>query len=296
MHLGTLRIDDGNTRAAIRAADAWILLDAADIGTLIADPAWRERADHALADPAAIRIPEVDARIAAPIQRPAKIVCCGLNYHDHIVETGRDVPEYPTLFAKFADTLTDPAADIAIVGSEKVDWEAELTVVVGSKLRNATRQEAEAAILGYTVANDVSCRDWQSRTLQWFQGKAWDHTTPLGPVVVTADAISPKDGLEIRCEIDGETVQHSNTRELVFDSAELVAYVSQFTELGPGDLILTGTPGGVGLGANPPRWLRDGQVLTTTIEGIGTLSNTMRITPSAKSSTSAAPNDQENPS
>lgn len=296
MHLGTLRTDDGKTRAAVRADGDWILLDATDVGALIADQYWREHADRALVDPTAIRILEVDARLAAPIQRPAKIVCCGLNYHDHIVETGRDVPEYPTLFAKFADTLTDPTAEIAIVGSEKVDWEAELTVVIGSKLRNATRQQAEEAILGYTVANDVSCRDWQSRTLQWFQGKAWDHTTPLGPAVVTADAISPKDGLEIRCEIDGETVQHSNTRELVFDSADLVAYVSQFTELSPGDLILTGTPGGVGLGAHPPRWLRDGQVLTTTIEGIGTLSNALRIAPSAADITAASPNDQEQPS
>lgn len=286
MHLGTIRTGDGKTRAAVREDNTWILLDATDVGALIADAQWRDRAHAALADATAERVPEQDAVLAAPIQRPAKIVCCGLNYHDHIVETGRDIPEYPTLFAKFADTLTDPAADIIIDGSAKVDWEAELTVVIGAPLRRASRVEAEAAILGYTVANDVSCRDWQARTLQWFQGKAWDATTPIGPVVVTADAISPTTGLDIRCEIDGEVVQHSNTRELVFDAATLVAYVSQFTELQPGDLILTGTPGGVGLGANPPRWLTDGQVLTTTIEGIGTLTNTMRIT---------APADQEDP-
>lgn len=279
MHLATIHTGAGHTRAAVRGGDAddWTLLAESDAGVLIAHPDWRDQVDRALADPGSERVSAAGSELAAPIPRPAKIVCCGLNYHDHIVETGRDVPEYPTLFAKFPDTLTGPTADLVIAGSEKVDWEAELVVVVGAPIRHASRAQAEAAILGYTVANDVSCRDWQARTLQWFQGKAWDRTTPLGPVVVTADAISPTDGLSIQCEIDGDTVQHSNTRELVFDAADLVAYVSQFTQLGPGDLILTGTPGGVGLGATPPRWLRDGQVLTTTIEGIGTLTNTLRI-------------------
>ena len=310
MHLGTIRTTAGGTRAAVREnehAASWILLDAADVGELIADPGWRERAEAALAAAAAERsgsgsgsgsgtgigaetVNTATALLAAPVLRPAKIVCCGLNYHDHIVETGRDIPEYPTLFAKFADTITDPLADIEIEGSAKVDWEAELAVVVGSRIRRGSKADAEAAILGYTVANDVSCRDWQARTLQWFQGKAWDRTTPIGPAIVTADAISPKDGLAIRGEIDGETMQESNTRELVFDAADLVAYVSQFTELGPGDIVLTGTPGGVGLGLRPQRWLRDGETLTTTIEGIGALSNTMRLTPPA-----GAPEGEERP-
>ena len=292
MHLGTLGREtlsltalgqavDG-TRAAVRDGDDWVVLDATDVGALVADPTWRDSVETALADAGATRIPVDGAALAAPIQRPAKIVCCGLNYHDHIVETGREIPQYPTLFAKFADTLTAPAADIVIEGSAKVDWEAELAVVVGAPLSKATPAEAETAILGYTVANDVSCRDWQSRTLQWFQGKAWDRTTPLGPVIVTADAISPKDGLDIHAEIDGVTVQTSSTRELVFDSADLLAYVSQFTSLAPGDIVLTGTPGGVGLGMSPQRWLQDGEVLTTTIEGIGTLRNVLRI---------SAPND-----
>lgn len=277
MHLGTLSSTGDGTCAAVRDGDDWVVLDATDVGAFVADPTWRLSAEAALKDPNVRRVPVEGASLAAPIQRPAKIVCCGLNYHDHIVETGREIPQYPTLFAKFADTLTAPAADIVIEGSEKVDWEAELAVVVGAPLSKATPAEAEAAILGYTVANDVSCRDWQSRTLQWFQGKAWDRTTPLGPVVVTADEISPKDGLEIHAEIDGVTVQTSSTRELVFDSADLLAYVSQFTSLAPGDIVLTGTPGGVGLGMSPQRWLQDGEVLTTTIEGIGTLRNVLRI-------------------
>lgn len=277
MHLGTLRTTEHGTRAAVRDGDDWILLDASDVGSLVTDSAWRRAVEATRTDPAAERVAGGNAHLLAPILRPAKIVCCGLNYHDHIVETGRDVPQFPTLFAKFADTLTDPDAEIEIEGSVKVDWEAELAVVVGAPLSKASAAEAEAAILGYTVANDVSCRDWQSRTLQWFQGKAWDRTTPLGPVVVTADEISPKDGLDIHAEIDGVTVQTSNTRELVFNSADLLAYVSQFTRLEPGDIVLTGTPGGVGLGMSPQRWLHDGEVLTTTIEGIGTLRNRMRI-------------------
>lgn len=276
MHLGTLSLSAGKTSAALLDGDSWILLDAEDVGALVSDPTWQHRV--ALARESAPRVSSHEATLLTPVLRPSKIICCGLNYHDHIAETGREIPKHPTLFAKFADTLTDPNADITIVGSDRVDWEAELAVVIGAPLQRATPAEAASAILGYSVSNDVSCRDWQSRTLQWFQGKAWDRTTPLGPVIVTADEISPTAGLEIRADIDGEVVQLSNTRELVFDSANLVAYVSQFTALSPGDILLTGTPGGVGLGMNPQRWLRDGEVLTTHIEGIGTLRNRMRLT------------------
>ena len=278
MRIGVIRQDDGSVGAAVQDGQEWVLLDADDVGSLMARPGWRAEVEAALVNEAAARIPVPGAYLLAPLRAPRKIVCCGLNYHDHILETGRDVPDYPTLFAKFADTLTGPTDDIH-VGSDsaKVDWEAELAVIIGAPVRRAAREEAAAAIAGYTVANDVSYRDWQSRTLQWFQGKAWDSTMPIGPVVVTADEISPTAGLAIHAEIDGEVVQESNTRELVFDAADLVAYVSQFTKLSPGDVILTGTPGGVGLGRSPQRWLRDGETLTTTIEGIGTLVNRFHI-------------------
>lgn len=280
MRLATIRRPDGTTRAAVEYNEQWVQLDVASVSDLVTLPNWRALASAAINDSTAPRLRLSDATLATPLPRPRKIVCCGLNYHDHIAETGRDVPEYPTLFAKFGDTLTDPYAEINVgTDSQKVDWEAELAVVIGSSLRRATKAEAEAGILGYTVANDVSYRDWQARTLQWFQGKAWDATTPVGPVIVTADEISPKQGLAVTTSIDGEVVQSSNTRELVFDAADLVAYVSQFTQLSPGDLILTGTPGGVGLGRSPQRWLRDGEVLTTTIEGIGSLRNQFRISP-----------------
>lgn len=211
-----------------------------------------------------------------PVPTPAKVICCGLNYGDHIAETGRERPQYPTLFAKFADTLIGPTDDIVVPGDALVDWEAELAVVVGRPIRHASRAEAEAAILGYTVANDISMRDWQRRTLQWFQGKAWDATTPVGPVVATPDEVDPAAGLTITCRVNGEEVQRDSTETLVFDSADLLSYVSTFTTLRPGDLILTGTPGGVGMSRDPARYLADGDVLETEIEGIGLLRNVVR--------------------
>ena len=150
-------------------------------------------------------------------------------------------------------------------------------MVVGAEIHRATRDEARGAILGYTVANDISMRDWQQRTLQWVQGKAFDETTPIGPWVVAADEIEPKDGLQVTCAVNGETMQSGNTRELVFDAGDLVAYVSRITRLQPGDVILTGTPRGVALGMPEPRWLRGGDVVTTAIEGIGELRNTIRF-------------------
>jgi acylpyruvate hydrolase len=136
-----------------------------------------------------------------------------------------------------------------------------------------------AAVAGYTVANDVSVRDWQYRTLQWFQGKAWDRSTPVGPVLVTADELDPADGLTITCRVNGEEVQRDSTATLLFDAAELVSYISRFTVLRPGDLVLTGTPGGVGVSRDPQRFLGDGDVLETEIEGIGLLRNVVRVGP-----------------
>ena len=213
-----------------------------------------------------------------PLPSPGKVICCGLNYGDHIAETGREQPAYPTLFAKYADTLIGPTDDIVLPRGLQVDWEAELAVVVGAEIRGAGREEASAAIAGYTVANDISVRDWQYRTLQWFQGKAWDRSTPVGPVLVTPDEVDPVAGLDISCRVNGEEVQRANTRTLVFDSADLLAYVSTFTVLRPGDLVLTGTPGGVGVARDPQRFLEDGDVVETEIAGIGLLRNAVRFT------------------
>ena len=213
-----------------------------------------------------------------PLQPPGKVICCGLNYGDHIVEMGRELPAHPTLFAKYADTLIPDGADIVLPAEVQVDWEAELAVVVGTEIRGADRDEAANAIGGYTVANDISVRDWQNRTLQWFQGKAWDATTPIGPVVVPPDAIDPVAGVDVVCRVNGEERQRGNTRSLVFDCADLLAYASTFTVLRPGDVVLTGTPGGVGMGMTPPTFLADGDVVETEVPGIGTLTNTVRLT------------------
>ncbi|MEO3934744.1 fumarylacetoacetate hydrolase family protein [Micrococcaceae bacterium Sec7.4] len=269
------------TRAAVQSGDRFVLLAARDLSELLACAGWREQATAA-ADAGGSNpgdsLPVDDVRFATVLPRPAKVICCGLNYADHIAETGRDLPAYPTLFAKYADTLIGDGEVIDAAGhGARLDWEAELAVVVGAPLKNASPEEASAAIAGYTVANDISMRDWQSRTLQWFQGKAFDRTTPLGPVLVTPDECDPEAGVQVRCLVNGEEVQNGNTKTLVFTAAALLSYISTFTRLSPGDVVLTGTPGGVGMAATPPRFLHDGDVVTTGIEGIGTLTNTVRL-------------------
>jgi acylpyruvate hydrolase len=274
MKLATLRTASGGTTAALATgADSYLALPATDVGALLALPEWQAVVEEAAEskDQAVI----TDADVASLLPRAGKVICCGLNYGDHIQEMGRELPEFPTLFAKYADTLVGANDAVEVNGSVRVDWEAELAVVVGSELFQADEDQAREAIAGYTVANDVSMRDWQSRTLQWFQGKAWDQTTPVGPVMLTADEAGQH--FDVRGYVNGELVQEGNTSTLVFGPAQLLSYISQFTILRPGDLVLTGTPGGVGMGMTPPRFLKDGDVLTTEIDGIGRLENQFRI-------------------
>ena len=265
----------GRTTAAVLDGRRWRELPADDLSALLATTSVDRVAGLAGAElPGAVPV--------LPLPAPRKVVCCGLNYADHIAETGRELPAHPTLFAKYADTLTGPEDDLLLPRGLDVDWEAELAVVVGAELSGADRHEAGRAVAGYTVANDVSVRDWQRRTLQWFQGKAWDRTTPLGPVVVTPDELDPVAGVEVICRVNGVERQRGNTRTLVFDAAGLLAYVSTFTTLRPGDVVLTGTPGGVGMGMTPPAYLADGDLLETEIPGIGTLRNRLHLTDSRK--------------
>jgi len=264
---------EGRTTAAVLDDDCWRALPADDLSALLATTP-----PDRVTDLAGAELP--GATPVLPLPSPRKVVCCGLNYADHITEMGRELPHHPTLFAKFADTLTGPEDDLSLPPGLDVDWEAELAVVVGAELRGADRDTAGRAIAGYTVANDISVRDWQKRTLQWFQGKAWDRTTPLGPVVVTPDELDPVAGVEVICRVNGVERQRGNTRTLVFDAPDLLAYVSTFTVLRPGDLVLTGTPGGVGSGMTPPVRLADGDLVETEIPGIGTLRNRLRLTDS----------------
>jgi acylpyruvate hydrolase len=276
VRLTTLRTPAG-TRAARIDGDAAVEIDAADLGALLTDPTWRERA--AAAD--GPRHDVAGADLAPLVPRPGKIFCVGLNYRTHILEMGRELPEYPTLFAKFPEALVGPHDPISLdPASEKVDWEAELAVVVGAPVRRATEAEAEAAIAGFAVLNDVTMRDWQYRSVEWLQGKTFEATTPFGPQLVTPDELpgGVRPALDLHCAVDGEAVQAANTSDLVFDPVTLVAYISQILTLNPGDVIATGTPGGVGHARKPPRYLTDGAVLTTEFQGLGSQRNTARAT------------------
>jgi len=263
MRLATIRTQDGTTAAQLDG-DVLVPLAAADVGEVLAAGGLGRPREGAAPVPAA------EADFAPVVPRPGKIICVGLNYRAHILETGRELPRYPTLFAKFADTLTGARDDLVLPSvSEKVDWEVELGVIIGRPVYRATAAEAEAAIAGYTVVNDVSMRDWQQRTLQWLQGKMFERTTPAGPYLVTVDEIGSAPDLEVRCEVDGVVMQQSRTSDLLFGVAEIVAYASQAVTLRPGDLIATGTPGGVGDARTPPVYLQPGNVLRTWIEGLG---------------------------
>jgi acylpyruvate hydrolase len=186
---------------------------------------------------------------------------------------GRETPEYPTLFAKYAEALIGAYDDVVLpAASDAVDWEGELAVVLGATVRHADEAAAAAAIAGYSVLNDVTARDWQYRTLQWLQGKTFEATTPLGPELVTPEEAGTD--LALTCAVDGEVVQSANTSDMVFGAVATIAYVSTILTLHPGDVLALGTPGGVGHARKPPRYLTAGAVLTTTIAGLGECRNT----------------------
>ena len=213
---------------------------------------------------------------ATLVPRPSKVVCVGLNYKNHIQEMGRDLPQYPTLFSKYADTLIGATDDIVRPEeTDAFDWEVELAVVVGRQVRRATGAEAEDAIAGFTVLNDITARDWQFRTKEWLQGKNWEATTPVGPYLVTPDELSGgvRPALDLRLTVDGEVMQSDNTGDLLFDPVALVEYVSTMIRLNPGDIIATGTPGGVGHARRPERYLLGGETVVAEIDGIGRLEN-----------------------
>ncbi|MCU1489048.1 MAG: hypothetical protein JWM85_453 [Acidimicrobiaceae bacterium] len=268
MRLATVRYE-GESRAAVLNEDRVGLLGAPDLGALLAEQDW-----SALAGRPQQEVAADDVTVLTLVPRPSKIMCIGLNYRLHIEEVGAEAPEYPTVFAKFARSLIGDGEPIQMPAiSERLDWEVELVAVIGRTVRNASESEAEAAIAGFTVGNDVSARDLQNRTSQWLQGKTCEATTPVGPCMVTTDEVGTRPDLAIRCEVDGVLRQDSRTSDLLFSVPQLVAYLSNILTLDPGDIIFTGTPGGVGQGLKPPVFLNAGQTVACTIEGIGTLTN-----------------------
>ncbi|HUF98795.1 MAG TPA: fumarylacetoacetate hydrolase family protein [Ilumatobacter sp.] len=269
LRLGTIRTPTG-TRCVRVDTDSAVEVGCGDVGELLASSAWRAQAEAASGPTHALE----GLEYATLVTRPEKVMCVGLNYRDHIAEMGNELPSFPTLFPKFARTLIGAHDPISLPPeSTKVDWEAELTVVIGAEVRRATASEAAGAIAGYTVANDITMRDYQRNTSQFTAGKMWEGTTPVGPWLVVADESSPAPARAISCTVDGETMQSSNTDQLLFDPVHLVQYISTIITLAPGDLILTGTPGGVGAGREPQRFLAAGELVVTTIDGIGECRN-----------------------
>lgn len=271
MKLATARIE-GATRAVRVEGDSLVDLGYSDLGELLAQPDWKARA----AASGGATYSAEGVSYAPLVPQPSKVVCVGLNYRNHIKEMGRDLPEYPTLFSKFSDTLIGATDDIMRPAETAAfDWEVELAVVIGSPVRRATTAEAEQAIAGFTVLNDITCRDWQFRTKEWLQGKNWDATTPVGPYLVTPDELpgGVRPTLDVRLLVDGEQMQSDNTGDLLFDPVALVEYVSTMIRLNPGDIIATGTPGGVGHARKPERYLLGGETVVTEIDGIGRLEN-----------------------
>jgi acylpyruvate hydrolase len=244
---------------------AWLDLDGPRIGRV---------RDLIAARPGAAILPRDEVRLGAPVPRPGKLVAIGLNYRDHAAESKMPLPERPVIFSKFTSSIIGPGDPIVIPpSSQKVDYEAELAVVIGRRVKRPSRDEAARAILGYTIVNDVSARDFQFGDGQWQRGKSCDTFAPMGPWIATADEIPEPQQLRIALRVNGQTLQSSNTKEMVFGAVDLVAYVSETMTLDPGDVIATGTPSGVGFARKPPVFLAPGDVVDVEIDGLGVLSN-----------------------
>ncbi len=226
--------------------------------------------------PKAVKHDAATAKLLAPVHDPQKIVCLGLNYRDHAEESGAPIPREPILFSKYATSLVGNGEPIVLPpASAEVDYEAELVIVIGKRGRNLREEDAPDYVAGYTIGHDVSARDWQLKKdgKQWMAGKTFDTFAPVGPVLVTADEVPDPHNLPIRLRLNGQVMQDSNTRQMIFGVGPTLAYLSQIFTLEPGDLIFTGTPPGVGFARKPPVFLKSGDVVEVEIEGLGVLRN-----------------------
>jgi 2-keto-4-pentenoate hydratase/2-oxohepta-3-ene-1,7-dioic acid hydratase in catechol pathway len=282
MRLATIQTPSG-PRAAVLEPGSYVDLHATDpalptnVRQLIASgPAALKAAAEAARKSHAVKSDAAGVKLLPPIPDPPKIVCLGLNYRDHAMETGAQIPKEPVLFSKYATALIGHGEAIVLPPvSKEVDYEAELVIAVGKRGRNVTAEQARDYVAGYTIGHDVSARDWQLKKdqKQWMVGKTFDTFAPTGPALVTADEIPDPHNLPIRLRLNGRTMQDSNTRQMVFGVGAILAYLSQVFTLEPGDLIFTGTPPGVGIARKPPVYLQPGDVVEVEIEGLGVLRN-----------------------
>jgi acylpyruvate hydrolase len=274
MRLATLATDERPTAAVVRDDGAVRINGYRDIGELLRDGACGLQAARAAAR-TGTAAPLEPARLLRPVLEPRAVVCVGLNYRMHILEMGRELPAVPTLFSKLPRALTDPYADIELpAASTKWDYEAELAVVIGTGGRNVPRQDAWSHVAGLTILNDVTARDYQRRTIQWFAGKTFQRSTPIGPWIVTPDELGDLSERELRLTVNGEQRQSAALGDLVFDVPALVSDLSRIVELEPGDMIATGTPGGVG--EPQGKFIHPGDEVEVSIDGIGAIRNSFR--------------------
>lgn len=227
----------------------------------------------ALADKG-ILYPLKSVTLKAPVPRPTKLILVGLNYRDHADEAKMKIPEVPTLFSKYASSIIGPGETIRVpTVSDKIDYEGEFAFVIGKRGKNISKDRALDYVAGYTIMNDVSCRDYQMKTTQWMVGKTFDTFAPMGPCLVLKDEIPDPHSLDLTLQLNGQVMQHSNTRNLIFNVPDLIAYMSQVFTLEPGDVISTGTPSGVGFARKPPVLLKPGDTVRIEISGLGILEN-----------------------
>ncbi|MDU2586850.1 MAG: fumarylacetoacetate hydrolase family protein [Corynebacterium sp.] len=273
MKLATLRTGFGTSAIRIDGDNVGVELDHEDVGQLLRSEDWRKAAQLS-GEPVVFD----HADLEAVVPTPGKVICVGLNYAKHIREMGREFPEHPTLFIKFADALTGPYDDVFIpeYGTRKLDYEGELAVIIGERAHRVTRDEALDYVAGYAIMNDYTLRDFQRQTSQFHAGKSFYRTAGFGPWLTTADEWSPGSGAVLTTTVGGEERQRDNTDDLIFSVAELIEFCSQLYPLNPGDVIVTGTPEGVGFARIPQQFIEDGQNVTISIEGLGHISNTTR--------------------
>ncbi len=279
MRFATFRRGDGPPEPGVVAGDSAISLQKAGFPDMLrviaAGAEGRGRIERFVANPPADAVAGLcSVKLMAPIPRPPKIICVGLNWEDHAREAKLDIPKVPTIFSKFPTAVIGPGENIILPKiSRKPDYEAELAFVIGPGGRHIEPERWREHVFGYTNFNDISARDVQMATTQWIMGKTFDTFAPMGPWLVSADEIADPHALDIRLTVNGEVMQSSNTRNLIFGLPDLIAFLSNVFTLEPGDVVTTGTPAGVGFARRPPRYLQPGDELVVSVEGLGDLRN-----------------------